>query len=104
HVSMDDFGSGYSSLNMLKDVEVDVIKFDRGFLQNTKKSDRQKSILSAITTMARDLNIKIVVEGVETEENVMLMKEYGLAVAQGYYYAKPMPQDEFFKIYGDGKI
>lgn len=103
-ISMDDFGSGYSSLNMLKDVEIDVIKFDRGFLQDTQKSDRQKVILSAITNMAVGLGIKVVVEGVETEENVNLMKEYGCTIAQGYYYAKPMPINQFEIIFKEGKI
>lgn len=103
-ISMDDFGSGYSSLNMLKDVEIDVIKFDRGFLQNTQKSERQKVILSAITNMAVGLGIKVVVEGVETQENVNLMKEYGCTIAQGYYYAKPMPIDQFEIIFKEGKL
>ncbi|MEG0076821.1 bifunctional diguanylate cyclase/phosphodiesterase [Anaerorhabdus sp.] len=103
-ISMDDFGSGYSSLNMLKDVDIDVIKFDRGFLQDTAKSERQKIILSSITKMAHDLDIKIVVEGVETQDNVDLMKEYGCNVAQGYYFAKPMPQEDFKIIFKEGKI
>lgn len=103
-ISMDDFGSGYSSLNMLKDVEIDVIKFDRGFLQDTQKSERQKVILSAITNMAVGLGIKVVVEGVETQENVNLMKEYGCTIAQGYYYAKPMPIDQFEIIFKEGKL
>ncbi|SJZ43900.1 bifunctional diguanylate cyclase/phosphodiesterase [Anaerorhabdus furcosa] len=103
-ISMDDFGSGYSSLNMLKDIEIDVIKFDRGFLQDTQKSERQKVILSAITNMAVGLGIKVVVEGVETQENVNLMKEYGCTIAQGYYYAKPMPIDQFEIIFKEGKL
>lgn len=103
-ISMDDFGSGYSSLNMLKDVNIDAIKFDRGFLQDTNKSERQKIILSSITSMAHKLNIKVIVEGVETQENVELMKEYGCTIAQGYYYSKPMPIEVFTKMLKNGKI
>lgn len=103
-ISMDDFGSGYSSLNMLKDIPIDVLKIDRGFLEETSNSDKQRIILSTIANMANQLNIKVVVEGVETIENVNLMKEFGCYIAQGYYFAKPMAEVDFEKIFEEGVL
>lgn len=104
HISMDDFGSGYSSLNMLKDVKIDVLKIDQAFLQTTEDGDRQKIILAAIVKMAKELNIKIVVEGVETTEQVTLMEEVGCNIAQGYHYARPMDEESFEKVFRKGKV
>lgn len=101
-ISMDDFGSGYSSLNMLKDIPIDVLKIDRAFLEETSDSKKQRVILSAIAHMAKRLDIRVVVEGVETIENVNLMKEFGCYIAQGYYFAKPMDEESFGKIYKEG--
>lgn len=103
-VSMDDFGSGYSSLNMLKDIDIDVIKFDRGFIEGTEKNEKQKVILESLSRMANQLDIKIVVEGVETEENLALMKELGCDIAQGYYFSRPLEQNQFLTIYKRGKL
>lgn len=103
-ISMDDFGSGYSSLHMLKDMDIDILKIDRGFLKDTANSDRQKSIFAAITQMARSLNIKVVVEGVENIENVELMREFGCSIAQGYFYSKPISEQDFERLYQEGKI
>ncbi len=103
-VSMDDFGSGYSSLNMLKDVDIDVVKIDRGFLQDTVHSDRQTIIFGAISQMALQLNLQIVVEGVETQQNIDLMREFGCTVAQGYYYSKPLGRMDFEKLYEEGRV
>lgn len=102
HISMDDFGSGYSSLHMLKNVEIDVLKIDRGFLMGTTDSERQRIIFGTIVKMAKQLQIKVVVEGVETLENVKLMQDFGAEYAQGYYYAKPMDIDRFTTIYQEG--
>lgn len=102
HISMDDFGSGYSSLHMLKDVEIDVLKIDGGFLIGSSSNERQRAIFGTIIEMAKKLQIKVVVEGVETIEDVKLMKEFGASCAQGYYYARPMDIDRFTDIYGEG--
>ncbi len=101
-VSMDDFGSGYSSLNMLQDVNIDVLKIDRGFLRGTADSERQKAVFGAIVQMAKKLDIKVVVEGVEFPENVALLKEFDCRIAQGFYYAKPMNQKAFGKVCREG--
>ncbi len=103
-VSMDDFGSGYSSLNMLKDIPIDILKIDRAFLKETSNSERQRIIFASIARMAKMLDIQVVVEGVETIENVEMMKEYGCQAAQGYYFAKPMDERSFEKIYREGNL
>lgn len=103
-ISMDDFGSGYSSLHMLKDVDIDVLKIDRGFLMESQNSNRQKVVFEAIARMAEKLNIHVVVEGVETQENVKLMTEFGCKTAQGFLFAKPMAEQDFSVVYTEGHI
>lgn len=103
-ISIDDFGSGYSSLNMLKDIPVDIIKLDRQFLRGSTNSEKQRIIFATIAQMAQRLHIGIVVEGVENEEHVALMKEYECYVAQGFYFAKPMEEQEFENIFREGKV
>ena len=95
-VSIDDFGSGFSSLNMLKDVNADVLKIDRAFLLSMDKNDgKGKKILKNVISMARDLKIDIVTEGVETIGQIELLTNYGCEIAQGFYYAKPMTVEEY---------
>lgn len=97
-VSMDDFGSGYSSLHMLQDVDIDTLKIDRGFLQSTENSERQTTIFETIVQMANKLHIQTVVEGVETAEHITLMKQSGASIAQGYFYSKPVDRATFEKL------
>ena len=94
-VEMDDFGSGYSSLNMLKNMPIDVIKIDMAFLQNAKDVKRTKSILRSIINMSEDLGIVPLTEGVETKEQYEALLSMGCKMFQGYYFAKPMPVEEF---------
>ncbi len=103
-IAMDDFGSGYSSLNMLKDIPIDVLKIDQGFLKETSNSDRQTIIFDAVARMANMLNINVVVEGVETAEHVNLMKRFDCSVAQGYFFARPMNEESFEEIYKRGSL
>ncbi|MFI3175147.1 MAG: GGDEF domain-containing phosphodiesterase [Bacillota bacterium] len=101
HVSIDDFGTAYSSLNLLKDVEVDVLKIDREFLQDidvvklTEIPSKDKIVIKHIIEMAKALNFSIVCEGIETEVQIEFLKEIGCSIGQGYYFAKPMPISEF---------
>ncbi len=95
HVAMDDFGSGYSSLNMLKDVPVDLLKIDLKFLSSSSNPEKGTSIISAIVRMAKWLGIPSIIEGVETKEQVGFLRSIGCTMAQGYYYAKPMSEDAF---------
>lgn len=97
-LSMDDFGSGYSSLSLLCEMPVDVLKLDKGFLdgcQGNENEDRDKRIIYHIISMAKDLKITVLAEGVETELQKDFLKESHCDVIQGYYYAKPMPMDRF---------
>ena len=93
-VWMDDFGSGYSSLTLLKDYYFDTLKMDMNFLSTF--NDRSKSIMRAAVTMAKDIDIKTLAEGVETQEQIEFLKDIGCGRLQGYYYGKPMPIDDFF--------
>ena len=95
HLSIDDFGSGYSSLGVIEKIPASVIKLDRSFLLNQKDRRRQVKIMKRIVDLAKDLNAQIVCEGVETESDVELMREIGANVAQGYRYARPVPEKEF---------
>ena len=97
-VSIDDFGSAYSSLNLLKEIEVDIIKLDKAFLSNVedfKNSYKDKVIIESIIKMAKELNLKVVCEGIETEEQKELLKNMGCEVGQGYIFSKPISIYEF---------
>lgn len=94
-ISMDDFGSGYSSLNLLKDMPIDFLKLDREFFNVSADTDRGKKIIRCIVAMARQLNICVVSEGVETREQVDFLREINCDVAQGYYFSKPIPLRDF---------
>ena len=89
-ILMDDFGSGYSSLNMLKDITVDILKIDMGFLARQDQSQRSESILEAIVSMARFMDLRIIAEGAETKEQVDFLQGIGCDYAQGYYFYRPM--------------
>lgn len=94
-IAMDDFGSGYSSLNSLKDTPLDVLKLDMGFLRGGTNLERGNEIVAHMLHMAKSLNLKIVGEGVETLAQADFLTEKGCDVIQGFYYAKPMPIGEY---------
>ena len=94
-VEMDDFGSGYSSLNMLKDIPFDILKIDMEFLRSKSNLERSYSILSSIIQLSKNLNMPVITEGVETEEQVKMLKKMGTDYYQGFYFDKPMPIEEF---------
>ena len=98
-VEIDDFGSGYSSLNMLKDINADVLKIDMGFLRKTENHSRARVILNYTIDMAHELGMTVVTEGVETEEQLEFLKDMGCRMFQGYYFDKPMPVEEFEEKY-----
>ena len=101
-VWMDDFGSGFSSLNVLKDYEFNYIKIDMIFLRNfTKKS---QMIIQSIVDMAKRLNAGTLTEGVETQEHLDFLKEIGCDLVQGYYFSKPLPYEEVMKVLGEKGI
>lgn len=94
-VEMDDFGSGYSSLNMLSQMSLDVLKLDMKFVQNEIEKPATQSILDDVVSMAHRLHLSVVAEGVETQEQVHRLRAVGCDYIQGYYFAKPMPAAEF---------
>ncbi len=98
-VEMDDFGSGYSSLNMLKDIQVDILKIDMAFLRKSKDEDRSKKILHMIIDLSKQLGMPVISEGVETKEQVDYLSDFGCDMFQGYYFAKPMDVSSFEKLY-----
>lgn len=95
---MDDFGSGYSSLNILLETPFDVIKLDKKFMENMMVSEKGRLILEYVVAMADKLGLELLAEGVETEEQVELLRKIGCDNVQGYYYAKPMPVEDFFEL------
>ena len=98
-VEMDDFGSGYSSLNMLKDIKVDVLKLDMAFLRKSEDEERGRKILRMIIELSKQLEMPVITEGVETAEQVRFLTEMGCDIFQGYYFAKPMDIGTFEEQY-----
>lgn len=98
-VEMDDFGSGYSSLNMLKDIRVDVLKFDLNFLRNSNDIERSRKIIKSLMILSQELEMPAISEGVETEEQVEFLKGIGCNLFQGYYFARPMDVKTFEETY-----
>ncbi len=94
---MDDFGSGFSSLNMLKTTPFDVLKIDRGFLSEFMESERGRKIIAHTISMSRDIGLDIIAEGVETVDQAEFLQSCGCDTAQGFYYSKPIPEEEFDK-------
>ena len=94
-VEMDDFGSGFSSLNMLKDMPVDVIKIDMLFLRQTQQDDRGQTILHNVMNLTNDLGLSSLTEGVETEAQYNMLLKMGCKLFQGYYFSRPIPVDQF---------
>lgn len=95
---MDDFGSGYSSLDILLETPFDVIKLDKKFMENMMISGKGRLILEQIVSMVNKLELGLLAEGVETKEQTELLQSMGCDQVQGYYYAKPMPEEEFFEL------
>ncbi len=95
---MDDFGSGYSSLNILLETPFDVIKLDRKFIENMMVSEKGRLILEHVVSMAGKLGLGLLAEGVETREQLDELQRIGCDQVQGYYYSRPMPEEEFFAL------
>ena len=98
-VSMDDFGAGYSSLNSLKELTIDVLKIDADFFRNVEEVERGMLIVSEVIDLAKKLNMKIVAEGIESRDQVDFLVQQECDLIQGYFFAKPMPVEEFVQKY-----
>lgn len=94
-IEMDDFGSGYSSLNMLSALPVDVLKMDMAFIRNIERNEKELRLVKLIIDIARYLKVPVIAEGVENENQLNLLKEAGCDLVQGYYFSEPLPPDEF---------
>ena len=97
-IEMDDFGSGYSSLNMLSSLPIDVLKMDMRFIQNVREDVRAFRLVELILDIARYLDVPVVAEGVETADQLSLLRKAGCELVQGYYFSKPVPPEEFEKL------
>ena len=96
---MDDFGSGYSSLNALKDIPVDAVKIDLHFLHKPRRGEETgRGILASVISLVRGIGLSVIAEGVETREQAEFLVKAGCPQAQGYYFAKPMPVEEYEEI------
>ena len=94
-IEIDDFGSGYSSLNMLRNIRADVLKIDNGFLRDSENEERGMEILESVVLLARKIDMEVIMEGVETKEQLLMLTEMGCRMFQGYYFSRPIPVEEF---------
>lgn len=101
-VLMDDFGSGYSSLNTLKDIPVDILKIDMKFMEDFETSDRAGNILTSVVRMAKWLNTSVIAEGVETQPQVDFLRSIGCDRIQGYFFSRPLPIPDFERLCEEG--
>lgn len=97
-IAMDDFGSGYSSLNTLKDMPIDLLKLDMGFLRESQNMDKGGAIISSVVKMAQKLDLVTIAEGVETQDQADFLNTVGIDIFQGYLFSKPIPQSDYEKI------
>ena len=93
-IELDDFGTGYSSLSMFQLLPLDIIKFDMSFVKGLD-SPKQERVMAACVNLVHNLGLKTVAEGVETHEQLDKVKSMGLDMVQGYYYSRPLPEEEF---------
>lgn len=96
-LEVDDFGSGFSSLNLIRNITVDTIKIDKDFLDNEIATEKGQIVVKHTISMAKELKLQVIAEGVETEEHLDFLKKSDCDIAQGYFFAKPMPVEEFEK-------
>lgn len=97
-ISLDDFGTGFSSLSYLLELPLDQLKIDKMFVDNLVQDERSRSVFKHVVNLAHDLNLEVVVEGVEDEEQVKLVNQSNVDFIQGYYFYKPLPADDFFDV------
>jgi EAL domain-containing protein (putative c-di-GMP-specific phosphodiesterase class I) len=99
-LSIDDFGTGYSSLNYLQRFSLDKLKIDQSFTRNMISNTESENIVDAIISLAKSLNLKTIAEGVETQQQLDMLKQKNCDEIQGYYFSKPIPADEFIALLG----
>ena len=99
NIEINDFGSGYSSLNMLKDISADILKIDMGFLNSTENELKDHDILESIILLAQKLGMEVITEGVEISRQLTMLIQMGCRLFQGYFFSRPIPEEEFEKKY-----
>ena len=92
-IALDDFGTGYSSLSFLREMPVDILKIDQSFVKHIDKSQKDEAIVKTIISMAKNLNLQVIAEGVETQVQLDFLKHYHCNIIQGYLFSKPMPNN-----------
>jgi len=97
-IALDDFGTGYSSLSYLKDLPLDVLKIDRAFVSGIERSETERTIIATIIQLGKTLGMRIVAEGVETQEQADFLEAAGCDQAQGYYFSKPIAPEEMERL------
>ncbi|GAA0724556.1 EAL domain-containing protein [Clostridium malenominatum] len=97
-IALDDFGTGYSSLTYLKALPIDILKIDREFIQDIGKNPEKEEIVKSVINLGQALSLEVVAEGIETEEELRLLKEYGCDIGQGYLFSRPVPAEEIDKM------
>ena len=98
-ISIDDFGTGYSSLSQLSQVSIDKLKIDRSFILQMMEHKKSENLVKAMITMAHNLQIQVVAEGMEAAEQVEMLKLWGCDTAQGFYFSRPIPADKLLAAY-----
>ena len=94
NIALDDFGTGYSSLSYLKQLPINTLKIDKSFIDNIVTNEREKAIVDGIIQLAQKIDLDVIAEGVETKEQIKLLKSMGCNQIQGYYFSKPLPASE----------
>jgi EAL domain-containing protein (putative c-di-GMP-specific phosphodiesterase class I) len=102
-VAVDDFGTGYSSLSYLRKFPIDALKIDQSFVRQITTSPAETSIVTAIISMGRSLGLRVIAEGVETQEELAFLQAQECEEAQGYYFSHPLPPRQFVKLLKTGK-
>jgi len=103
HVEMDDFGSGYSSLNMLTELPIDALKLDMKFINGMQEDDRKRHMVELMIDIANYLGVPVIAEGVEKEEQMRILKQIGCSAVQGYYFSPPIPAEKFEELIEEHK-
>ena len=94
-IALDDFGTGYSSLSYLSRLPIDILKIDKSFVDNIESDNHSLSIVKGICQLSHSINLKVIVEGVETVNQYDLLKEVGVDTIQGYYFSKPLTPEDY---------
>jgi len=104
HLSIDDFGTGHSLLMNLRKLSIDKLQFDKSFVQNIATDADDRALISAVTSLARSMSIRTVAEGVETQDQLGMLRKAGCEEMQGYLFSKPLPADAFEKLMRTGGL